>query len=55
MDDREKLNQMFLELDSLPKKLSREDAQNRGHEFEELVQDLFSIEKIRNGIIMLRV
>jgi hypothetical protein len=46
MDDREELNQRFLELDSLPKKLSREDAQNRGHEFEELVQNLFSIEKI---------
>ncbi|SPD72150.1 conserved hypothetical protein [uncultured Desulfobacterium sp.] len=50
MDDREHLNQRFLELDSLPVRLSREDAQNRGHEFEELVQDLFSIEKmLRKG------
>ena len=46
MDDREELNQRFLELDSLPKRLSREDAQNRGREFEELVQNLFSIENI---------
>lgn len=46
MKQREILYNKFRELDSFPKEINREDAQKRGNEFEELVQDLLEHEKL---------
>lgn len=46
MIKREILQKRFFELDSFPKKPTREDAQKRGIIFEELIQDLLEHEKL---------
>ena len=46
MTKRETLQKEFFELDSFPKKPTREDAQKRGLIFEKLIQDLLENEKL---------